>query len=583
MTTLIKLKRLSWLVILTFFLSEKGFTSEPQGLNETKIDLLLAGGTLPICSSFSPKNCLSESFSPEDLSQLLYRFEQKSINRFQDSEFYSKLSEPKKQNINSLISTIYRNRNNELLSKRQISDMLRSSKYRSEFLALPDSLYFAMHDFFEVRQLNQQGSRKAEKVNFADSSNANSKKIFQTFYQQALTRAKEKGKSQPDLLVITASSRDPFESADFYLGVFAKFNANTQWLPLDASLQLAIETSSCEQLEQIRQQHQLFDRARIYPRRAERQKTLCQNPANLLKQIEQADGIFFNGGDQSRTLAALTNSQQQNTKLLTLIKQQVKKRLLIVAGTSAGTAVQGGGENLGRNVAMISNGDPEFALRRGAFASQPPSARCSEAGSCAEQKRQAGDLTYLNRGGTGLFNIGVIDTHFSERDREIRLAVLAFENKNRFGFGVDETTALAVSYESQQTARMKVIGENGVFVIDTIKGKASINAGENNFVSGISYYLNEGDELTYHSGKQKLNIDFSPLSEQLIDTTPAKYKANKRGEWRAQVSQKCGSKKTIKWENFELLFAVKAAKDSTFALNSKQQCSYAQLPFVVSR
>lgn len=159
---------------------------------------------------------------------------------------------------------------------------------------------------------------------------------------------------------------------------------------------------------------------------------------------------------------------------------------------------------------------------------------------------------------------------------------MAFTSNNRFGFGVDETTALAVSYENQQMAKMKVIGENGVFVIDTKKGKASIKAGENNYVSGISYYLNNADELTYHYANQKLSVEFSALSKSLKKETQAKYKANKHGEWRAQISQKCGSKKAIKWENFDLMFAVKASKDSRFVLNTKQQCSYSQMPFVVS-
>ena len=63
---------------------------------------------------------------------------------------------------------------------------------------------------------------------------------------------------------------------------------------------------------------------------------------------------------------------------------------------------------------------------------------------------QGSDLTYRAGGGSGLFNIGILDTHFSERDREARLALLTAYTGTRFGFGVDEATALMVNTTEEE-------------------------------------------------------------------------------------------------------------------------------------
>ena len=582
MTTLIKLKNISWLVIFIFSLVIKAVASEKNVQNDSKIDLLLAGGTLPVCSSFSQKNCADESFSSQALTQLLYKFDTESITRFNNSDFYNALSKQDKLNINSLLEIIYSKSNNQVLTKNEVSKLLRSSKFKTLFLELPDSLYFSMFDFFEVRQLDNNDLRKTEKVVLANSNNNSSKLIFETFHQQAVKRAKQKGKAETDIIVITASSRDPFESADFYQGVFANLNAKTLWLPLDSSLQRAIEFSRCDQLEQIRQDNLLFDRARIYPQRTKQQLDYCLHPKKLLEAIKQADGIFFNGGDQSRTLAALVNSKQQPTEVLTLIEQQVKNGQLIVAGTSAGTAVQAGGKHLNHDVVMVTNGDPQLALSRGAFSTAAPSVRCSETGTCPKTEIQHGDLTYIKGGGTGLFNLGLLDTHFSERDREVRLTVLATMTNNQFGYGVDETTALAVSFNSPFSTKMQVIGENGVFVIDVKDKQSSVVTGQKNYVSGISYYLNHGDTMQYDHKHNQLNVSFAKTSALINEQHKAKYKPAKEGIWRANVSKHCGSKEIINWQLFNATFALKASNQSQFALNSKGQCSYANLPFVIS-
>ena len=75
------------------------------------------------------------------------------------------------------------------------------------------------------------------------------------------------------------------------------------------------------------------------------------------------------------------------------------------------------------------------------------------------------DLTYDAKGGLALFPLGILDTHFAARDRHGRLAQLLIDSQTRFGFGVDETTALVVG-STGQGWRLRTLGEGVVWIFD---------------------------------------------------------------------------------------------------------------------
>ena len=585
--------------------SNSGMAADQAQKSDSQYDLILAGGGLSTCSSFSPKKCRKENFSGEDLQQITFRFSKNAQANFQQSQFYASLSHTQKMNINSIIFHIQSEEGDALLTKRAIRTILMGSDLKAQYQSLPDNLYFALFDFFEHRQLKQDGTRKTERVELAQNRNLGAYRVFQAFYQQAALRAKTKGKRKPTLIAITASARDPFESADFYTSVLSHFDADVGYVPLDMSLQQAINASNpaaCHQLETYRNHNLSFDRARIYPERAELQRQLCLEPDRLLSLLAQADGLFFNGGDQSRTLAALTREDGSPSDALQIIKSQVAQKQLVVAGTSAGTAVQAGGQNIWGAVPMITNGDPELALKRGAFADAAPSARCSETGTCDQSDRQPGDLTYKVEGGTGLFNLGLLDTHFSERDREVRLSVFSLLTQQRFAFGVDEATALLVTNRHNGDVAMTVVGENGVFVVDNHAPQFNLKRGTNsqnannqstkeqnaeattaNFVSGQAHFVNEGDTLLYQAQDQTLKVTFAADSRILEDFTPASHAASRHGDWRKNISKNCGTQKLRQWQSMSQQYSVKASSQTRFAKNNKKQCSYNNLPFVIQQ
>lgn len=139
--------------------------------------------------------------------------------------------------------------------------------------------------------------------------------------------------------------------------------------------------------------------------------------------LDQATGVFFSGGDQSR-LQTLVGSR---------INDQLRDRLatgLIVAGTSAGATA------LGRT--MILGGNTR----------EPGGAEVSTA-------------TVRTGPGLGLMPKMLIDMHFGERGRLPRLLSAVTLDPDRLGVGIDENTAICVERGS-----FEVLGSGVVSVVD---------------------------------------------------------------------------------------------------------------------
>jgi beta-lactamase class A len=142
----------------------------------------------------------------------------------------------------------------------------------------------------------------------------------------------------------------------------------------------------------------------------------------FLSQLEQATGVFFSGGDQARIMNVLND----DSLLLALRKRY--EAGVVFGGTSAGTAIM--------SRRMIT-GDGDFKMIDGAKVDTRP--------------------------GLGLLPENVIvDQHFIRRQRENRLFGLMLEGRERFGLGIDESTALIVS----DNRKAEVVGSSQVMLIE---------------------------------------------------------------------------------------------------------------------
>jgi cyanophycinase len=569
------------------------YASEGGGGN-VKYELLLAGGGLKTCSSMASQNCTKNNFSDDAKVSSLYQISQSNLEKFQATASFSQLPETQKQQINSVLVNIYAKYPAEVIGHDGFKKLFAQNDALTLFNGLSEGVYYALLDSFELPQMDKTGQRKRERISLADNKNHSSIEIYQTFVEQARMRM-PLGQVKPKVAIVTASSRDAFEVADFYTAVFEQAGAEVIWLPLDKSYRqaLALERlgfQGCQSLKALREQNFSFYREQIYPQRTAKQRVYCEQPQLMLNDINSVQGLFINGGDQSLTLASLKYSDGSDSDELALIRLRMKSGDLIVGGTSAGTAVQAGGHFNGFPIPMLSNGDADFAMARGAFANPPPSEMCkgNSDANCG-QGLQKGDLTYLATGGTGLFTLGLLDTHFSERERETRLAVFSAQTKQRFAFGVDETTALLVANERDEQGKpsltqLKVIGQNGMFMVDNSvssyrRSLGMDGASQKVELSAIAHYLTNGSQASFDHNS--MSWEFSLAGEALHNRH--RLKVLESGVWRDKMRESCGQDALISWQQYSNHYVAKSSIDTQFYWNkSLSHCSYVNLPFVIS-
>jgi cyanophycinase-like exopeptidase len=427
--------------------------------SEQQQTLVLIGGALTTCSSMSPKNCLSnKQISGKQTNQ--FRLNNDALSAIKTN--WPTNNEKNRQQTLKVLAQIARQQS-DVNTK---SDILWAWRDLDNTLlnALTDKEYNFVLDTLEVPVLTADSTRQKEQVSVPDNNESAASDILDFVSASLKTTTKS-----PAILAVTASSRDPYESADFYEGLLNFNGVESSWLPLTPALAKAITSKQCESLDSLRTDSMgVFNREAIYPDRTKAEKALCdQGVEHLVKLIENATGIMFNGGDQSLTRQVLFDD---NGKQYPWTHAILQRPLLV--GTSAGTAVQSGGKNAYGTVPMISNGTSLAAMREGSFAVSPPSERCDNE---CDNSLSADSLTYEKQGGLGSFTYGVLDTHFSERNRTMRLARLLADSGQKHGFGIDETTAL-VSIRAGETALMTVIGKSGVVHVQSdAKNKGAIS------------------------------------------------------------------------------------------------------------
>ncbi len=184
----------------------------------------------------------------------------------------------------------------------------------------------------------------------------------------------------------------------------------------------------------------------------------------VIARINAMDGFFFGGGDQSRILACFfksTGSARTDTPMMGALRNKVLAGALM-AGTSAGTAVQSGAP-------MVTGGESYYGLRYGVYTSLGTSTALPTSANADPRvttTSYSDRLAYDSAGGFGFFSHGILDTHFSERGRQGRIVRLAWNRAVELAFGVDENTALIVDAAGTSSAVMSVLGQHGVMIFD---------------------------------------------------------------------------------------------------------------------
>ena len=448
-------------------------------------ELFLAGGALRTCSDLAASACSTPPDGPAARTPSLYRVDDGGVSRALDPLLWQGRSDaPGRIALAAMLSSV---RRTEPWSRADLEDALDRYCPRSACTgdaAMPwrrllASERTAILSALEVPQVHD-GVRRRERAHLHDSREQAGVEVLRAFVAAAAARA---GGDAPRIAVVTASAGDPFDPVDFYLDAFRELGAQAEWWPVDAALNAAVlQGGDCARLDALRREHlQLSARDLVYPDLGALQWRACLDPAATAGVPARVQGVFFAGGDQWLHRRAFFDHDDQPNAWLLALRKASAAGTLVVGGTSAGTAVQGG-------AAMLSNGESDEALRSGALARLPMPPGCGRARRCPESLSED-SLTYWPAGGLGLLPGWTVDTHFSERARELRLLTLMHEAPVALAAGVDETSALHVT-GSGNVMTLEALGASGAWLFERLPGD------DDNVRAARVHYLAPGAAFT---------------------------------------------------------------------------------------
>lgn len=280
-------------------------------------------------------------------------------------------------------------------------------------------------------------------------------------YKKFLTLAQEyKGKALKDvkIAIIPAASSVPIESADGYKEDFVRYGVpvdNIYTAPIaliDDPLTKEIDESTWKD---------------------------NGNSSEIAKKIEDYDAIWFVGGDQIRLIKTLVTADGKDTVVLKAIRK-IYENGAVLGGTSAGAAVMSN--------PMIASGTSVGALTNGVHILKNFDQDTDD------------DQLFLTTG-LGFFTHGIVDQHFLERGRFGRLLVATQYIKSRYGFGIDENSAMVYTGADES---IEVVGASGLLIVD-LQGSTAPKGKRFAMNNVTMHYLEKGDCFNIKDGTFTLN------------------------------------------------------------------------------
>ena len=426
--------------------------------------LMLAGGALAICSDLSPRSCAT---APTDAKRgpARFRIDDTGIARAIDPALWSLPGAPSRDDVAAMLAQAQRAldatgrdegsafdaaRLESAFAEACLDERCVETDRRRPWSVLLDAERAALLAALEVPLLDANGERPRERAFPAQSRVQGGVEVLRAFIAEAQSRTT----GRPKIAVVTASGFDPMDAVDFYLDVFRELGADAVWWPVDAAAAAArFERGECAALPQLRVERlRLSNREAVFPDLSRYQQDHCASQPALMLQVQ---GVFFAGGDQWRHRQAFVRADGSPNEWLLELQQAYSAGRLVVGGTSAGSAVQS-------ESWMLGNGDVEAAVSRAARVAAPPEPGCARGGRCGGVPEDA--LTLWPAGGLRLAEGAIVDTHFSERARELRLLMAMQAADARWGYGADETSALLVR-ERDGRREIRALGESGGWVM----------------------------------------------------------------------------------------------------------------------
>ncbi|MGI5308644.1 cyanophycinase [Rheinheimera sp. WS51] len=484
-------------------------------------NMVLIGGGLQTCSSVNTRYCTSNDvFSSAVKGGAKYQLSADNIKSIVEPSFWGDQRIIEQQQVIAVLQHITNKLDDALVSERDLTRLFRSADVeidgvwisgREVYSALTTNEINFMLDQLQVMAKSDGTKRSTRKKDYADLSQTKNSATVEIYREIVRLAQQVAGDSRkPRILVVTAAARDPLADVDIYTNLFEETGAEATWFPINAAYQLAQQQRDtnknvCENLSSLlAEQHGVYQRKRVFPDLMSELESFCQAGSDsAVAQLKRADAIFFVDGDASRLVHAFRFQDGSASPELQQLDRMIKAGHIVLAADNASAIALSGRSYRGIRIPMLTNGDSYSAMKHGAFDLAAPKSGCDKDQSCLNGLSEH-HLTFSAQGGLGLFPWGVIDSQFSEQARQGRLIRLLHDTKTQYGFGIDETTALLVKLhttpENEQSIQFKVLGENGLFLVDNNDTQAA-GEGANLTLEQVStHYLTRDDTAELKQG-----------------------------------------------------------------------------------
>lgn len=471
-------------------------------------ELILAGGALRTCSSLSARECVDPALvtGASHRQPSRYVFDTVGVNAAVDSRLWTN-SMNLRTPLARVLADAQTRHGDAVMDAAAAAQTLATrcseganvvacpaDDARAPWSRLDDDMQAAVLAAIEQPQLGVKGARRREVADIDGSRSPHGTAIWRAFVAAARKRA---GSEIPRIAVVTAPAFDPFDPVDFYLDALRDAGAQPQWWPVDAALAAAMfEQHDCAAISAARLSLlRLPGRERVYPDLVAQQVAACGDPDALARVPDEVHGIFFAGGDQWKLRRAFFDADDRPNPWLLALRRAAFAGRVVIGGTSAGSAAQSGGP-------MLSNGTPLHALRHAGVAIVPPAPGCTRSGDCSGALDEDA-MTYWRAGGLGLASEMIVDTHFSERAREVRLVRLLADTGSRWGLGADEASALHLRWRRSGAIQVEALGAAGGWVLHAVPSctGATLRAQAHYLAAGAITTLREtGVEVVVDAG-----------------------------------------------------------------------------------
>lgn len=529
--------------------------------------LILMGGSYQTCSSLDNDDCKpGQAQFPNARQPAKYQIDAKAfVTILNPSYWLTRDRPPSISAIETMLQAAYLQANDKKYNSAdlmQLFETVAPATWRALVVPEQDMILSA----FEIPQF-QQGLRLKEATLLDGSIHGYDAALFRRLVQEA---AKRSNGRKPRVAFVTSAASNNFDAVDFYRDLLQQAGADVIWWPVDASMNAAIfGKQGCDALPNLRQQiFSQLGRERVFPDLNDQQRQACIQADQLAQVPLQVDALFLDGGDQWLHWNTFFSTDGQPNLWLQNIRTAYQKGELVVAGTSAGTAVQS-------SPVMITNGTFSNALKRGAkqYAGMPEG--CDQAMRCPENMLED-DFTYWPQAGFALAGQLIMDTHVSKRNRELRLLTLLNTVQADAGIGTDETSAVILRFEKTKT-HIESLGMSGAWWF--MKPNLSDEPGS---YSLKAHYLAPGKILQLQNGKMQA---MDTPSFQVKPNTPSKTSdvsepnAMRDAVWNMVINQSSSAKLNAYGHNIQ----ITSTADSKYWQGPEHQQGITDLHIEVSR